>query len=749
MKKRNKRRGSAPAPGPAASSTRLQHHDMPMVTRAAPVASVDPEARTVEIVWTAGARVRRFDWWENRWYFEELSLEPGAVRMQRLESGQTNLLNSHSTGDLSSVLGVIDSATIDATEGRCIARFSRRPDVEPYWQDVADGIIRNVSVGYDIHRIEMISPAEEGGTWTYLIVDWEPCEISLVPVGADAGAGTRTAPQENQRTVRCAFITPPAAAGTTEEVPMPKKVREAAAAAKRRADQQRNARLAQLRAGAAGSAVRTEGSEDDETDGEMEDDPEDPEDDPDADNEPDPEDPDTEEEDAEGERSGRASAIRASERRRITGIRNAVRMAGLPTNFGDELIQRNNGNLSVAAAGLECLREQSRRSGATTTRSPARIQLTRDEVDTRRERMGDAIALRANPRARLAPTESGQRTATEAAREYRGMNLVDMARECITAAGGNTRGMTPREVAQAALNLDMGSASRAGMLSTSDFPQLMANTVNRTLRTAYEEQPRTFTEWATPSTAPDFREVARVQLSGMSKMQKINEGGEYKEAYFSDAAEKYSLSKYGSIISITWEAIINDDLGAFSRIPRMIAAEAAALESDIVYAVLTGNPTMADAVALFHATHGNLMTAAAITDTTLGLARAAMRKQTTPAGRMLNLSPDILIVGPDKETEAYKYTSTNYVAAKSTDINPAYNTSLTVVVDARITGNAWFMASRPDLVDTVEYAYLEGENGLFTEQRLGFETDGLQIKARHVFAAKAIDHRGLISNPGA
>ena len=71
------------------------------------------------------------------------------------------------------------------------------------------------------------------------------------------------------------------------------------------------------------------------------------------------------------------------------------------------------------------------------------------------------------------------------------------------------------------------------------------------------------------------------------------------------------------------------------------------------------------------------------------------------------------------------------------------------MVDGRITGNSWHLAATPTLVDTIEYAYLEGEEGLFTETRQGFEVDGLQIKARHVFAAKAIDWRGLYKNAGA
>ena len=113
------------------------------------------------------------------------------------------------------------------------------------------------------------------------------------------------------------------------------------------------------------------------------------------------------------------------------------------------------------------------------------------------------------------------------------------------------------------------------------------------------------------------------------------------------------------------------------------------------------------------------------------------------------IAPQYLIVGPDKEVEAAKYTSASFVAAKSSDINPNFNTSLEVIVEPRVSGNTWYLSAAPGRIDTVEYAYLEGEDGVYTEQRVGFEVDGLQVKARLAFAAKAIDHRGLYKNPGA
>ncbi|MBY0237874.1 MAG: Mu-like prophage major head subunit gpT family protein [Burkholderiaceae bacterium] len=676
---------------------------MPMMTRLAPVTDVDVAARTVNLVWTTGAGVRRYDWYNDRYYMEELSMDPKHVRMERLQSGRAPLLNTHGRYDLSDVMGVIPSAELSDGQGTASARFSKREDVEPYYQDVVDKIICNVSVGYNVYEMDRIPPSADGQPWRYVAIDWEPFEISLVPVGADADCGVRSddpvvrAKGPSGPMKPCKFstrnapvlTTNPAAAGqsTRKEITMP--------------GEENNTTTT-----AATVAVVTA---------------------------------------APGQRdldAARAEGARA-EADRQAGIREMVTLGGLEPAFADQLIAQR--EMTAADAGAAVLREQAKRSAAVNTRSAANIQTVSDETDVRRAAMADAIVLRANPN----PDFRNDASRMGAARQFRGLTLLDMARESIEAAGGNTRGMSRREVAVMAMNLQRDLQVRGGMHSTSDFPEILASTVGRTLRTAYQLQPRTFTGWARESTAPDFRQVARVQLSESSAMREVKEGGEYKSMTFGDSAEKYSLGKYGGIIAITWESVVNDDLSAFDRIPMSLAAEAAALEGDIVYGILTANAAMSDSVALFHANHGNLLTAAAITDVSLGLGRAAMRKQTGLKGRVLNLTPSFLIVGPDKESEANKYTSSNFVAAKSIDINPAYNTSLEVVVDPRIPGDDWFLSAAPGIVDTVEFSYLEGEQGLYTETRQGFEVDGLQVKARHVFAAKAIDWRGMQKNPGA
>jgi hypothetical protein len=736
------------APDPQELSTRTQ--DMPLASLqmavrnvrrdAAPdppgqraeggeAASLAPAAR-FEIVFTTGAPVKRYDWANGRYYMEQLEVSDTAIDLSRLQRGAP-LLNTHMAWDLEAQIGVCDQPEIRSGQGICQAQLSRRDSVKGIVQDLEDGVIRNVSVGYARNAVEMIAPSEENGMWVYRVTRWTAMEASLVPIPADMDSqvvrsegGTFKAPDGRElRAFPCVMSEVSTRAHTnTEQQPA------APAAASPTTTAVDTAETRNLNSTGATMPQATSA----------------------GDNTANPETTATR---AATTPAPDADALRQAgmqaERQRSADIRTAVQAARstLGTDADDLATRLIDAGVSVDEARKQIIDALAAKSAATAVRGGAEVRTVHDEQDSLRTRMSDALVLRTNPNAK---DFAGTKVDAEGARNFRGMDMMDMARRSIAAAGGNADGLSRREIAMAALNLDADARRSAGMHGTSDFPHILGSTINRSLRAAYEQAPRTFTGWARQSSNKDFREKSLMQLSGMSQFKKINEGGEYKLATFSDSVEKYSLSKYGAIIAVTWEAIMNDDLSAFSRIPMMIAEEAAALEGDLVYAALLGNPTMGDGIALFHANHKNLAgTAGAINDVTLGAGRAAMRKQAGANGRVLNLAPEILIVGPDKEAEALKYTSANFVAAKSVDINPAFNTSLSVIVDNRVTGNQWFLASTPARVDTVEYAYLEGENGLFTTRREGFEVDGVEIKARHVFAAKAIDHRGLYRNPGA
>lgn len=654
--------------------------ETPMLSLRAAVrpGSVDIEQRTAELTWTTGAKGRRWSW-DVGSYMEELEVSEKAVRLERLNNGAP-LLNAHSAYDLDDVIGVVERAWIEGNEGKAIVRFSQREEAEAIFRDVKDGILRNISVGYAVHRYE-VAEEEDDKLPTYIARDWEPMELSLVPIGFDDGAKIRSAK------------TPAEYPGQRFNTQF--EIREAEQAPEQPA------------------AVATETQEENEM---------------------------TDESRAADDQS--QAAIEA-ERKRCLTIRSMAKKVGIADEFADDLIARGISSNEASAAMIDKLAER-QASDQPNTRSAQPTVVTSgvdaSVVAAKRGAMQNALLARCNPSIKL----------EDDAREFRGMRLIDMARESVEMAGGNARGMTPQEIARAALGCDRTAVRAAGMHTTSDFPILLGSTVNRTLRDAYALAPQTWRPLGRQTTVSDFREVSRVALGDIAALEKVNEHGEYKYGSLGEEGAPLKVGKFGKIIAITWESIVNDDLSAMTRIPQALGAAAAQTESDVVWNLLLGNPTFIDGENVYSTAHGNVAASGgAINTTTLAAARAAMRKQKSKAGHFLNLGPEYLVVGPDKELEAYQFTSSNYVPAKNADINDSRNASLQVIVDARITGNQWYLYAAPGLVDTFEYAYLEGEQGVFTETREGFEVDGMEIKARLVFGAAWIDYRGAYKNAGA
>ena len=407
---------------------------------------------------------------------------------------------------------------------------------------------------------------------------------------------------------------------------------------------------------------------------------------------------------------------------------------GLGMDFGADLIARGVTIDAARAAILDRLVEQN-----PTTRGgeivPAQARGTSTSDLGFRDAITEALLHRHAP---------GLHPLGQHGREFRGMTLLEIARAALERRGVSTRGMAKMELAGEAL---LGRAS-VGYHSSSDFPLILANVANKTLRAAYDGTPRSFTAWARQVTIADFKPVSRTQLGGAPDLLKVPESGEFTYGTIGEGREVYALATYGRIIGITRQTLINDDLDAFTRVPTAFGAAAADLESDLIWAIFTGNPTMADTVALFHSTHANLGTSGAISATTLAEMRKLGRKQTGLDGEsVLNIQYKYLIVPAALETVAQQYLAA-IIPNAATSVNPfqgAYQLIIEPRLDAASSSN-WFAAAEPSQIDTIEIAYLDGQSGVRIESELDFDTEGMKMKVAHDVGVKAIDHRGLFKN---
>jgi HK97 family phage prohead protease len=154
-------------------------------------ASFNADANTIDVTWSTGADVQREDY--NGTYVERLLMGQENVRLDRLNSGAP-FLDVHNSGSLGDVIGVVVGSTARIENGKGLAtiKLSSAATDADVVQKIRDGVIKNVSVGYWVHSSTRVE-GEKGQPDVVVCDDWEPLEISAVPIPADAGAQIRSA----------------------------------------------------------------------------------------------------------------------------------------------------------------------------------------------------------------------------------------------------------------------------------------------------------------------------------------------------------------------------------------------------------------------------------------------------------------------------------------------------------------------------------------------------------------------------
>lgn len=346
----------------------------------------------------------------------------------------------------------------------------------------------------------------------------------------------------------------------------------------------------------------------------------------------------------------------------------------------------------------------------------------------------DVLAIRAG--ARIAKPHPG-------AADLRGASVADIARACLSRAGQSHGNLSRADLIRAAL-------------STSDFPGILSNSLGKMLRAGYESEPASHRAWVKMTTVPDFKEQTRVILGSMPSLEKVPESAEYKSGNFDeDRSLPFAVESYGRIITLTRQALINDDLGAFNTIVRNAGQAAARAEADLVYSMLRDNAgagqTMQDANPLFHSSHANLATAQAAFDAAaLGLARTLLRRQTATGGGILNLQPKFLIVPPELEQVAEVL-----LAASAQRVNQGADqtlaapwlASLTLVTEPRLADGAFYLVADSNQIDTYELAMLEGHDGPTVDENDEFGTAAHGYRITHDIGGRFLDWRGVVKVP--
>ncbi len=338
---------------------------------------------------------------------------------------------------------------------------------------------------------------------------------------------------------------------------------------------------------------------------------------------------------------------------------------------------------------------------------------------------------------RVAP---GRHALTENGREFRGMQLSDMIAASLELAGQSTRGKTRSELVAVAMH------------TTSDFPLVLQDVANKTLRDAYAEAPLTYKMISSQTSASDFKTKHSVQIGGGSSLSEVNESGEFKNGTVSESAESYKLKTYGKIFNFTRQLLINDDLSALTRFMSQIGMAAGRKENYIVWALIKSNPNLTDGVAFYstNTARKNQFTGSGVTATELSAGRKLLRQMKGLDDEALNVTAKYLVVNSERETAAQQILAA-VRPDSATNVNP-FARSMELIVEPEldgVTNNPWYMFADPMALPCVEHCYLDGESGPYIETKWGFEVDGMSLKVRHDFGAGLVDFRGTAKCTGA
>jgi hypothetical protein len=359
--------------------------------------------------------------------------------------------------------------------------------------------------------------------------------------------------------------------------------------------------------------------------------------------------------------------------------------------------------------------------------------------------------------------------AAEVANKWKGLSTIEMFRRWAESRGvPDAMYLSQAECADLMIGGFAGLRRRwgdvialsAGGESTSDFPSLLMDAINKTLRQAYLDRPVTWPKFCKKNTAKDFKPLHSIAMSEFPDLLPENEMAESKDAAISDGQMQYALGIFRRAATISWKAFVNDDLSAFNRLPLEMATAARRKEEDIAYAPLTSNK-LADGTDLFSSGHKNIASGSSpVTGaggvpsvTTAGAMKQLMISQKGPAGvARLEIRPAILLVPAGLLTIAEQLIHSTWDPAASAFQRYNPYTRMSLEYNTRLDDNSaayWYMlADLADPIVGIEIAFLESQEGPVLKQEVAFRTDDIRFAIKHCVAAAAIDYRAFVRNNG-
>ena len=519
------------------------------------------------------------------------------------------------------------------------------------------------------------------------------------------------------------------------------------------------------------AAAKSKASDDDDEkdkDTEASDDKDDDEEeDPEASDDSDDEDEDEPEADKKASKKSKATKasrnVLAAESNRIAGIQRIC--AGKYPKIEEEAIRAGWSRDKTELAVLKAAKEQDRPKppnimrGASGSNGPARANI-----------IAASALLNMGKSEEFVGKHFSQQEMNEAtAAPNRSMSLNRIVAECIRAAASESgvhissaEGLTGNGMWQHYVNAKNSIAAAGSSFSTISLPGILSNIANKSLLGAYEEVPRVFRKIARKASASDFKPSFSYRLFLKDgELQVIPPTGKIPSTTVDEEPYQRGIETRGTLLTLTRQMVINDDLDAFAQIPTMFGRAAANTIEKCGFDLLKSSKA-----ALFTTTNRNLITAnKPLSYPGLGEAVRKLAEQTDKHGNPINVTGKILLVPPALEGEAWVLLNSTHILATPTGKEKVgdknrFHGMFTIVTtpflasihgkgDAKGSDDAWYLLADPNSIALFCTSYLDGrEQPIIESETAAFDVLGFQYRVYHDFGINAEDFRAGVYSPG-
>lgn len=340
-------------------------------------------------------------------------------------------------------------------------------------------------------------------------------------------------------------------------------------------------------------------------------------------------------------------------------------------------------------------------------------------------------------------------------------------------AGMSNMDISLKEVVMACLESEGISHGRSldsecirAAFSTVSLPGILSNVANKKMLDSFREHPVIATKLCTSGDINDFKPSERFRITDVGDLLPVAPDGEIKEGNITEESAMNKLDTYGKKFCLTRQMIINDDLGAFMKVPTAMGNRAARLIDQLFFSRLLANPVQGDGHALFSAPHRNFLNgeSSALSLESIQKAIQLFMDQVDADGQPISVEPAIMLVPTALKHLAIQLTkgATLVVSGGSTkSVQPAINVIADEnlqVVSSPYLGNGsyagssttgWYLFGNPSQVDTFEIGYLKGKRTPTVERgETDFNTLGQWFRVYFDIGVREQDHRGMVFASG-